>query len=87
MQVQDLTPGVAASGLRVDGARLWDSLMRLARIGATDKGGVCRLALTELDRDARDRAGGGQVQRGLQAGQAVHNDQRTHQHVPEHAIA
>ncbi|MDN7909050.1 Zn-dependent hydrolase [Burkholderia cepacia] len=54
MQVQDSTPGVAASGLRVDGARLWDSLMRLARIGATDKGGVCRLALTELDREARD---------------------------------
>ncbi|UOB60419.1 Zn-dependent hydrolase [Burkholderia pyrrocinia] len=54
MQVQDSTPGVAASGLRVDGARLWDSLMRLARIGATDKGGVCRLALTELDRDARN---------------------------------
>ncbi len=40
--------------LRVDGARLWDSLMQLARIGATDKGGVCRLALTELDRAARD---------------------------------
>ena len=38
MQVQDSTPGVAASGLRVDGARLWGSLMRLARIGATDKG-------------------------------------------------
>ncbi|RQS66872.1 Zn-dependent hydrolase [Burkholderia sp. Bp8963] len=54
MQVQDSTIGVAASGLRVDGARLWDSLMRLARIGATPKGGVCRLALTELDREARD---------------------------------
>lgn len=54
MQVQDSTPGVATSGLRVDGARLWDSLMRLARIGATDKGGVCRLALTELDREARN---------------------------------
>ncbi|OXI32857.1 Zn-dependent hydrolase [Burkholderia aenigmatica] len=54
MQVLDSTSGVAASGLRVDGARLWDSLMRLARIGATDKGGVCRLALTELDREARD---------------------------------
>lgn len=54
MQVLDSTSGVAASGLRVDGARLWDSLMRLARIGATDKGGVCRLALTELDREARN---------------------------------
>ncbi|MBN3792968.1 Zn-dependent hydrolase [Burkholderia sp. Ac-20353] len=54
MQVQDSTIGVATAGLRVDGARLWDSLMRLARIGATPKGGVCRLALTELDREARD---------------------------------
>jgi N-carbamoyl-L-amino-acid hydrolase len=27
--------------------------MRLAAIGATEKGGVCRLALTELDRQAR----------------------------------
>lgn len=34
--------------------RLWESLMTLARIGATDKGGVCRLALTEVDRQARD---------------------------------
>ncbi|HTH59701.1 MAG TPA: Zn-dependent hydrolase [Paraburkholderia sp.] len=42
------------AGLRVDGARLWNSLMELARIGATQKGGVSRLALTELDRQARD---------------------------------
>lgn len=40
--------------LRVDGSRLWDSLMELARIGATAKGGVCRLALTELDGQGRD---------------------------------
>jgi N-carbamoyl-L-amino-acid hydrolase len=40
--------------LRIDGKRLWDSLMELARIGATPKGGVCRLALTELDRQGRD---------------------------------
>jgi len=39
---------------RIDGARLWQSLMDLARIGATDKGGVCRLTLTDLDRQARD---------------------------------
>jgi N-carbamoyl-L-amino-acid hydrolase len=43
------------AALRVDGARLWDSLMALARIGATPKGGVRRLALTALDRDGRDR--------------------------------
>ena len=40
--------------LRIDGQRLWDSLMELARIGGTPKGGVCRLALTELDRQGRD---------------------------------
>jgi N-carbamoyl-L-amino-acid hydrolase len=40
--------------LRVNGARLWESLMTLARIGATPKGGVCRLALTDLDRQGRD---------------------------------
>ncbi len=42
------------SNLRVDGARLWDALMEMARIGATPKGGVKRLALTDLDRAARD---------------------------------
>jgi N-carbamoyl-L-amino-acid hydrolase len=40
--------------LRINGQRLWDSLMDLARIGATDKGGVKRLALTDLDRQGRD---------------------------------
>ncbi len=43
-----------ASNLRVNGQRLWDSLMEMARIGATEKGGVCRLALTDLDRQGRD---------------------------------
>ncbi|MDN6883044.1 Zn-dependent hydrolase [Variovorax sp. CAN2819] len=40
--------------LRIDGRRLWNSLMELARLGATEKGGVCRIALTELDRQGRD---------------------------------
>lgn len=40
--------------LRIDGGRLWDSLMEMAKIGATPKGGVCRLALTDLDRQGRD---------------------------------
>jgi N-carbamoyl-L-amino-acid hydrolase len=40
-------------GLCIDGARLWQSLMDLAAIGATPKGGVCRLALTPLDGQAR----------------------------------
>ena len=43
-----------ATNLTVNGDRLWRSLMDLARIGATAKGGVCRLALTDLDRQARD---------------------------------
>nr|WP_052170291.1 Zn-dependent hydrolase [Massilia sp. JS1662] len=40
--------------LRINGTRLWNSLMELARIGATEKGGVKRLALTDLDRQGRD---------------------------------
>lgn len=40
--------------LRIDADRLWQSLMEMARIGATPKGGVCRLALTDLDRQGRD---------------------------------
>jgi N-carbamoyl-L-amino-acid hydrolase len=54
MQVHESTTVAAPADLRVDGARLWDSLMQLARIGATGKGGVCRLALTDLDRQARE---------------------------------
>jgi len=46
---------MAANGVvRVDGDRLWESLMEMARIGATRGGGVGRIALTELDRQARD---------------------------------
>ncbi|MBB3260064.1 N-carbamoyl-L-amino-acid hydrolase [Paraburkholderia bannensis] len=51
MAEQDL---VKRASLRVNGARLWDSLERMAQIGATAKGGVCRLALTDLDREGRD---------------------------------
>jgi beta-ureidopropionase / N-carbamoyl-L-amino-acid hydrolase len=40
--------------IRINSKRLWDSLMQLAAIGATPKGGVCRLALTELDKQGRD---------------------------------
>jgi beta-ureidopropionase / N-carbamoyl-L-amino-acid hydrolase len=40
--------------LRVNGQRLWASLMELAQIGATEKGGVCRLTLTDLDKQGRD---------------------------------
>jgi N-carbamoyl-L-amino-acid hydrolase len=37
----------------VDGDRLWTRLMELARFGATDKGGVCRLALSQEEIAAR----------------------------------
>jgi len=40
--------------LGINGERLWQSLMELARIGATPKGGVKRLTLTQVDREARD---------------------------------
>ncbi|MHA1559942.1 MAG: Zn-dependent hydrolase [Alphaproteobacteria bacterium] len=40
--------------LRVDGDRLWASLMTMAEIGGTAGGGSNRLTLTDLDRDARD---------------------------------
>lgn len=40
--------------LRANKDRLWKSLMDMAKIGATEKGGVCRLALTDLDKEARD---------------------------------
>lgn len=52
-QARTAPPSAPGSTLRVDGARLWRSLMALARIGATPKGGVCRIALTELDRQGR----------------------------------
>ncbi|MBC7416337.1 MAG: Zn-dependent hydrolase [Herminiimonas sp.] len=45
---------VSTSDLRIDGPRLWQALMDLAALGATPKGGVCRLALSDLDRTARD---------------------------------
>jgi beta-ureidopropionase / N-carbamoyl-L-amino-acid hydrolase len=38
----------------IDGERLWAALMELARVGATPKGGVRRLALSEADRQGRD---------------------------------
>ncbi|WP_353980101.1 Zn-dependent hydrolase [Salinicola endophyticus] len=40
--------------LTIDGERLWQSLMTLANIGATPKGGCNRQALTDLDRQGRD---------------------------------
>ncbi|PSC04919.1 Zn-dependent hydrolase [Alsobacter soli] len=48
--------GTAAElgNVRIDGARLWDSLMEMAKIGATPKGGCKRLTLTDLDKQGRE---------------------------------
>ncbi|MFZ5526848.1 MAG: Zn-dependent hydrolase [Pseudomonadota bacterium] len=59
------------SPLRINGQRLWQSLMTLAEIGATPKGGVCRLALTELDKIGRDLV----VQWARDAGMSITIDQ------------
>jgi N-carbamoyl-L-amino-acid hydrolase len=40
--------------LTINAERLWRELMETAAIGATPKGGICRLTLTDLDRQARD---------------------------------
>lgn len=57
--------------LYVNGERLWRSLMDLAAVGATDKGGVKRLALTDLDRQGRDLV----VKWGREAGLEITVDQ------------
>lgn len=44
----------ALQNLKINGERLWNSLMEMAKIGATPKGGVCRLALTDEDKQGRD---------------------------------
>lgn len=45
---------VMTEDIRINGERLWARLMQMAQIGATTNGGVCRLALTDLDRRGRD---------------------------------
>jgi beta-ureidopropionase / N-carbamoyl-L-amino-acid hydrolase len=57
--------------LRINGARLWQSLMDLAQIGATPKGGVKRLTLTDLDKQGRDLV----ISWGQQAGLSITIDQ------------
>jgi N-carbamoyl-L-amino-acid hydrolase len=48
-------PFMAQTNQRIDGKRLWDSLMGFAEIGATAKGGVRRLTLTDVDKRGRDK--------------------------------
>ena len=38
----------------INSDRLWHSIMEMAKIGATEKGGNCRLALTDLDTECRN---------------------------------
>ncbi|WP_436792275.1 Zn-dependent hydrolase [Amphritea atlantica] len=45
---------LASNVLRVDQDRLWASLMEQGKIGETAKGGLNRLALTDLDRQVRE---------------------------------
>ncbi|MDP6043504.1 MAG: Zn-dependent hydrolase [Dehalococcoidales bacterium] len=40
--------------LRVNGERLWATIMETAKMGATARGGICRLTLTDADRQVRD---------------------------------
>ena len=48
----------------VDGEHLWDSLMQIAKIVATEKDGGCRPDLTDLDQQGRDLFVGGRKQAG-----------------------
>lgn len=40
--------------LTIDAKRLWESLMETALFGRTDRGGICRLTLSDEDRKVRD---------------------------------
>lgn len=51
MSAPDAKP---TSNLAIDADRLWATIMETARIGGTPKGGICRLTLTDLDRQVRD---------------------------------
>ena len=42
------------NSIRINGQRLWDSIMEMAKIGATAKGGSHRLTLSDEDKAARD---------------------------------
>ena len=43
-----------SSNIQISENRLWDSLNEMALIGATQKGGVNRQTLTDLDKESRD---------------------------------
>ena len=64
-------PQNAEHVLRVRGDRLYRSLLDLAKIGATQKGGVCRLALTDLDKQGRQWV----IDKALSLGLSIVTDQ------------
>lgn len=45
---------VSDSEPKIDGARLWRTISLTGEIGATERGGLCRLALSDEDRRVRD---------------------------------
>ena len=51
----DFHPTAARAGqmtnIPINADRLWASLMDMAKIGATEKGGNCRLTLTDVDKE------------------------------------
>ncbi len=67
----DNAPQNVEQKLRVRGDRLYHSLLDLAKIGATQKGGVCRLALTDLDQQGRQWV----IDKALSLGLSVVTDQ------------
>jgi len=48
----------ALTNQRINGARLWETLIDIAQIGGTPKGGVKRITLTDTDKRGRDVFGG-----------------------------
>jgi N-carbamoyl-L-amino-acid hydrolase len=53
MNEQTATPR-ALGNLAIDPDRLWEDIMETAAFGATGKGGICRLTLSDEDRKVRD---------------------------------
>ncbi len=53
MKDPDATPH-GLGNLAINPARLWDDIMETAAYGATAKGGICRLTLSDEDRKVRD---------------------------------
>jgi len=51
---ETLSVAAPGSNLKINGERLWDTLMEMAKIGPGVKGGNRRLTLTDVDRQGRD---------------------------------